>query len=353
MSVALVNDTNDSQPALVSGSALVRITNGLLKGNQVTGVFEFIKHTKDAFGMHITVKTSDNNNVIITLPANGSGRVERIKIGEALNFNEPRTVNTKLTEAEVSQIIEERFEVLDGLLDTMIDSELRSILVSGAPGIGKTFNLETKLEEYERTRGQYWGTMGGSCSPFGLYETLYEYRHEGSILVMDDVEVFDDDVKLNLLKKALDSNKRRVVSWKSASRALDNSGLPSEFEFKGKVAFLTNINIFDEIQRGTRRAPHLKALVSRSCVLDLGIHDVRTILLHVKSVTRKTNMLVARGLTEEQQEDALNWLHNNQHRIAELSLRTPLHIAEYIKTNPSRWEIMCNHTLLRAEPLVF
>jgi hypothetical protein len=331
--------------------SIIRVVNGVLNGNKVTGNFELVNYKKEVGGIQLTVNTVSGVEVILIQP--GIGRVEELPIGKVTTYNEPRNMNAMLSEDEVAAIIEERFEVMEGLVDALLASEMRSLLITGAAGIGKTFTLEEMLERYERTKGQHWGIMGGSCSPFGLYETLYEYRNEGSVLVMDDVEVFDDKTKINIFKKALDTSKRRVIDWRSASKTLEDRGLPDSYEFKGKIVFLTNTNIYDEIARGTTLAVHLKALVSRSCVLDLGIHDVKTILLHVRNVVRKTDMLVNRGLTPEQQEEALLWLTQNQSNIAELSLRTPLYMCEYIKTNPHRWKILCNHTLLRAVPLRF
>lgn len=351
-SAPVINLAPNNHPAPVTKKhPIIRVVNGMLNGNKVTGNFELVSYKKDAQGIHVTVNTVSGVEVITIQP--GVGRLEELPIGQVTTYSEPRNMNAMLTENEVAAIIEERFEVLEGLVDALLDSEMRSLLVTGAAGIGKTFLLEEMLERYERTKGQHWGIMGGNCSPFGLYETLYEFRNEGSVLVMDDVEVFDDKTKINIFKKALDTSKRRVIDWRSASKALEDRGLPETYEFKGKIVFLTNTNIYDEIARGTTLAVHLKALVSRSCVLDLGIHDVKTILLHVRNVVRKTDMLVKRGITAEQQEEVLLWLTQNQSNIAELSLRTPLYIGEYIKTNPHRWKTLCNHTLLRAVPLRF
>lgn len=333
---------------------LVRISNGILNGKVVTGVFELIDYKNEGYGVEVLVQLANNTQDWIKIKG-GTSKVEPVEIGTAISADMPAVqiggINARLTEEQVEAIICERFEVMDTLVKSLEISDIKSVVITGAAGIGKTFNIEQYLEQREAEVGQHWGSIGGSCSGFGLYEALYEFRNEGSVLVMDDVDVFDDEVKINLLKNALDTKKHRTLDWRGASKALVERDIPNTFEFKGKVIFLTNTNIYAEINGNTKRAPHLNALVSRSVTLDLGIHDVKTILIHVRSVMRRSDMLVKRGLTPFQQEQVINWLEKNRENLAALSLRTPLMVGEYIKTSPDHWEAMCRHTLLKAVAL--
>ena len=52
-----------------------------------------------------------------------------------------------------------------------------------------------------------------------------------------------DDLSLNILKAALDSSKKRYISWNTDSNMLGREGIPDRFEFKGSVIFITNINL--------------------------------------------------------------------------------------------------------------
>lgn len=328
---------------------LVRIIQGTMGNQRINGIFEYIDCANpDGRGPQIQVVLNNGTHEWISLGAHG--KAEPYTLGDAQVADMPAVhisgATSLLSEEEVESIIEERFEVMDALVRSLNASNIKSVVVTGATGVGKTFGTEKYLEQAELEDGQHWGSIGGSCSPFGLYEILYEYRNEGSILVMDDVDVFDDEVKINLLKNALDTKSRRVLDWRSASKALEERGIPNTFEFKGKIIFLTNTNIYSEIKRGTKKAPHLKALIGRSVTLDLGIHDVKTILIWVRHVMRKTDMLVQAGITQEQQEQVISWLEDHRDDLETLSLRTPLMIAEYVKTHPTRWEAMCRHTLL-------
>lgn len=329
---------------------LVDIKNGLYQGVPIAGIFKLIDviENPNGGGYSVKVENAEDEEITVDIP-NGVGVVKPVSVGEIKQKAQPDML---LTELQVSNIIAERFEVLVTLTEAMIYSDIKSLVISGAAGVGKTYHVTEILEEAEH-QGQHWGILGGRCTAFGLYEVLYEYRNEGSILVLDDVAVFEDENQINILKKALDSTKKRYIDWRSASKLLDEKGIPNSFEFKGKVIFLTNTNIYAELDTGTKRAPHLEAFVSRSCVLDLGIHDVRTILIHVRNVIRSTGMLTKIGLTHQQQEEVIQYLTENRDELAKLSLRTPLLIAEFIKHHQTKWRIMANHTLLKTKPLRF
>lgn len=335
---------------------MVEIHGGIYRGNSVSGVFPFIEFKNDPTRGPIVRIEREGQFPWISL-SNGTYKI--IEPGEKLLIDSPSdaiTVDTKLngpvvvqnsgkmTEAEVDFLIKERFDVMMSLVHTLCVSRMTSLIITGAPGIGKTFNITEYLTKRELNQGFHWSTVGGKCTPFGLYTALYETRNPGSVLVLDDVEVWDNDDSLNILKKALDSSEVRTIDWRSASRQLDEFGVPDKFEYHGKVIFLTNVNPHREISRGSRLAVHLLALMDRSTLLDLLIHDVRTIMLHVRRVTRTTNMLVNRGLTPEQQEDALTWLSLHATKLLQLSLRTPLRIGEYMLHDPE-WEKTCRHTL--------
>ena len=73
------------------------------------------------------------------------------------------------------------------------------------------------------------------------------------------------------MKGALDTTKRRVISWRSEKifEAEDGEAIPSSFDFEGAVIFVTNKNFDREIMRSSKLTPHLEALISRSFYLDL------------------------------------------------------------------------------------
>ncbi len=339
----------------IQEAQMVQIVNGMYRGNPVNGFYPYLgQRVSSSRGQLVQVIYNDRPTWIIV----EHGEFFIVKEGSAITIEgEGGIINTlgpiKLTEEQVVKLIEERFEVMEMLIHNMITSRVNSLIITGAAGIGKTYNVEEILDYYERKQGQHYMTLGGKCTPFGLYEALWACRNVGSILVLDDVEVWDEEDSLNILKKALDTTRTRQIDWRSAGKNLEDKGIPDSFEFKGKVIFLTNVDAYKELARGTKRAPHLNALISRSVLIDLAVHDPRTILLHVRSVIRKTNMLVERGITYEQQEEVIKWLTANVKELNVLSLRTPLMVTEFILSEPDRWEMMCRHTLLKGNPFIW
>jgi len=90
------------------------------------------------------------------------------------------------------------------------------LIVSGPPGVGKSFGVEKILDEYEAMHKLAGGKaprteiVKGSMTPIGLFQTLYNNSQEGNILVFDDCDsILFDEVCLNMLKAVLDSGKKR------------------------------------------------------------------------------------------------------------------------------------------------
>lgn len=332
----------------VESLELIKITNGNLKGLTINGIFEFIDYNVTPYGLEVAI-ILDGRRQVVEIPK-GFGSVEQVSVGKSIPV--VTEFSDKLSEDEVAKIIDERFSMLTVLVNTLLSSDaFNTLVVTSIAGTGKTTTVEDELTRLERERGQYWSTIGGSISDFGVYESLYNSRYKGSVVVFDDINVFSSEIKLNCLKKALDTRDNRVVDWRSATHLLESRGIPPSFKFEGKVIFLTNTKILDPNSRSALNV-HLQALANRGPFLDLGIHDIKTMMIHVKTQVRKKNSLVRLGLTPEQQETIIEWLEDNKHRLMSLSLRTPLIIGEYMKTTPDLWETLARHTLLVHNNLV-
>jgi hypothetical protein len=162
------------------------------------------------------------------------------------------------------------------------------MIVTGPPGVGKSFGVETELEKQAmfddiRGRPRRFEVIKGSVSPIGLFCTLYKFSDPGSVLVFDDCDsILFDDISLNLLKAALDSGKRRFINWNADSNMLRREGVPERFEFKGSVIFITNLS-FEHV-RSKKLKDHLDALMSRCHYLDLTLYTMRDKFLRIKQI---------------------------------------------------------------------
>jgi hypothetical protein len=118
-----------------------------------------------------------------------------------------------------------------------------SLVVTGMAGMGKTHIVKETLEQLGLKESYEFVHFKGRATAAGLYITLYE--NSDKIIVLDDCDsVFKDDDAINILKGALDSYDTRMISY-ITSRELKDSYLnpvPRNFEFTGKVIFISNIS---------------------------------------------------------------------------------------------------------------
>ena len=246
--------------------------------------------------------------------------------------------------------IAERFSILDEMTDAVANGVVRGLIVSGPPGVGKSFGVETILEEYD-AMAKIGGAVKteivkGSMTPIGLYQTLFNNSNAGDILVFDDCDsVLFDEVCLNMLKAVLDSGKKRTISWKAESSALRREGIPDRFDFKGGVIFITNVN-FENV-RSKKIKDHLSALMSRCHYIDLEMDSVDDKFLRIDQIIRD-GMLKEYGFSKEFEKEIVDFMHENAGRLREISLRMVLKIADLAKMNFDNWKGLSRSTCMRS-----
>lgn len=251
-----------------------------------------------------------------------------------------------LSDTEVKEKIRKRFEVMEKMGKGIIAGVIRSLIISGAPGIGKTYSLEKMLKRAQKRGDIEFDMVKGKISAIGLYVKLYENRDAGCVTVLDDIDVFSDEDVLNILKAALDTGEERWISWGTASSWLEDKDIPNTFLFEGSVVFITNMNVDKELEKSSKLTPHLDALVSRSIYLDLGVHSNRDIMIRVEDVIANSDMLVDKGLSKFEETELVAWMRDNVERLRNVSLRTALFIADFMKTDAD-WKDIAEVTLIK------
>lgn len=264
-----------------------------------------------------------------------------------------------LTDQQILDRINTKFGVMDRMVDGMLNDKIRSLIVSGAPGIGKTFGLEKKVRKAHKEQHLEYAIIRGTCSAPGLYQALYHAK-DGGIVVIDDCDsVFGDEQTFNILKTALDTTNTRTISWRKQSAWVydvnnEDAGVqevlgdrfPNEFDFEGAIVFITNLNFRAMAEKGNKNSPHFKALLSRSMYLDLTLHSMRARIIRIKDVFINS-MVKSMGLTVAQGEEILDYVLANADRIDELSLRTMKHIGDLYQLG-SDWKEIVEHTKMRS-----
>ena len=277
-----------------------------------------------------------------------------LKLDDNVKLAAKNTVEpiSKESDAEIIERMRERFDILEDMTRAVKKGEVRAMIVSGAPGVGKSFGVEKVLAPHamlstiaDDSKLKKFEVVKGAMSAIGLYKKLYEYSDRKCILVFDDCDsVLLDDIALNILKAALDTSKKRVISWNTDSRSLIAEGVPNSFEYKGGAIFITNIN-FANI-KSKKLQDHLAALESRCHYIDLTIHTERDKMLRIKQIVGD-GMLKEYEFSTEQEAELVDFIDHNKKRLRELSLRTVLKAADLIKSFPHKWQRVAEVSLMR------
>jgi len=272
----------------------------------------------------------------------GDKSLEQIKVADSAVADE--------TDEEIVERLRSRFEVLKEMTKAVKAGTVRAMIVTGPPGVGKSFGVDEVLSKDDLfnalgQRKPRYEIVKGAMSAIGLYSKLYEYSEKGNVIVFDDCDsVLLDDLSLNILKAALDSSKKRTISWNTDSRVLRAEGVPDKFEFKAGAIFITNIK-FENV-RSKKLQDHLAALESRCHYVDLQMDTDREKVLRIKQIV-EDGMLDTYEFEDVQRDEVVDFIVENRAKMRELSLRTVLKVADLRKSFTTNWKSMAEVTVMR------
>jgi hypothetical protein len=255
------------------------------------------------------------------------------------------------SDESILQRLGERFEILDEMTKAVRTGDVRAMIVSGPPGVGKSFGVEKVLQkdglfDTLAEKKPKFEIVKGAMSALGLYAKLYEFSEKGNVIVFDDCDsILMEDLSLNILKGALDSGERRFIAWNTDSRLLRSEGIPDRFEFKGAAIFITNIK-FEHV-KSKRLRDHLDALESRCHYIDLQMDTSREKILRIKQVVNDAGMLDRYDFDQIQKDEIVEFVVTNQDKLRELSLRMVLKLADLRKSFPTSWTAMAKTTCMK------
>jgi hypothetical protein len=337
----------------------VRIINGAYRGQPIVNtVFELVSgYQTGARGGYITVRNGGH------FPKFSDTIRVRVDSIEDIAYTTPMTDNTietpapvvtAVTETDEQAIdrIRERFDILHEMTKACVSGDIRAMIVSGPPGVGKSFGVEQEIDKatmFDQIAGKRLRAevVKGAATPIGLYKTLYKYSDPNCVVVFDDCDsILLDDLALNLLKGALDTGKKRKISWLSESRALANDGVPDSFDFKGSAIFITNLK-FDKMKSQKLR-DHLDALQSRCHYLDLTLDTMRDKILRIQQIARDGVLFADYDFEPAVQDEIIDFMNTNQNRLREMSLRMAIKIADLRKMSMMNWKRLAETTCMKA-----
>jgi hypothetical protein len=256
------------------------------------------------------------------------------------------------TDEEAMNRISTRFQIMDEMTKACIAGDIRALIVTGPPGVGKSHTVIQEMEKaslFDKTaqRNPRFEIVKGAISGIGLFATLYKFSDPRNVLVFDDCDVWSDPDALNVLKGALDSGKKRRISWNKDSRLLRDEGVPNSFDFHGSIIFITNVDVANNNKRSTVKA-HIDALQSRAHYLDLTIDTERDKMLRVRQVHRDTNngLFEDYGFNDAQSTEILDFMETNLTSLREISLRMAVKIADLVKVSKN-WKMLAEATCVK------
>ena len=208
-------------------------------------------------------------------PKGSKNKKTLAKIANRVELNTYAAPTKRVTDGKMSfaafqsgRSAEDMFAGMTGMAAMVAKKISPSLVITGMPGLGKTFQVIAMLEEMGMREGWDYVHVKGRASAAGMFITLYENRDK--LVIFDDCDsVFRDVDAVNVLKGALDSYDRRVISWISAKPLKDGDGdeMPRSFTFTGQVIFISNMDI-------SRIDP---AIRSRSFVTDISLTNAQMI----------------------------------------------------------------------------
>lgn len=259
---------------------------------------------------------------------------------------------------EIPFDINERFEFVSDFVKMVGTRKNASALIVGSGGLGKSYTtLETltekcglrqvdaTMENYsdydagfaanaavEKEQADTFLVVRGYTTPKGLYRTLYENRNR--VIVFDDCDdIFTNTTSMELLKSALDSYERRVITWNSIASFGDD--LPRSFEFMGGVIFISNKSL-DKMPQ---------PLISRSLVADVSMTRAET-LERLRVIAAKEKFMPE--YTDSAKIQAIDFIaqHVDNPLIPAINIRTLMMVVKLVGTN--NWERAALYLLVNS-----
>lgn len=240
--------------------------------------------------------------------------------------------------------LDKAYNSVSGYIKHIASGELRSLIVNGPPGVGKSAMVQKFLAQ-NKTSSQKIVT--GHMTLLALYHALYQHKDKGQVLVLDDVDsVFSKTEGLNILKAAMDTTNQRVISWESTTSMLNQLGLPTRFNFNGSVILITNVGFGGAV---TKQLAHLNALKDRSFCIPIADGGSQSAYKQIAYMVYRHDILKNYKLSDEVKIELLEYINSNLDNLYTVSLRTIIKLAEVYRLNPKTWQDDANAAFLRHQ----
>ncbi len=254
-----------------------------------------------------------------------------------------------LSNAALDFDINERFQFLGAIVGMVARGDSNAAVIVGQGGLGKTQQVIDSLHAEGLTDldlrislaaegttvsfDKSYKFVKGYSTGKALFRTLYE--HNDQVIVFDDCDSIQADKNsLNILKCALDTYGRRIITW--GSEPIGGTDLPKSFLFTGRVIFVSNmpLRMWDS------------AVKSRCHTVD--VHMTRRQILERMRYIKDLETFMP-SYEPEHKDDAMTLIETLIDHIKEPNLRTLIKAtqarASAAKTPNVPWEPMVTYLL--------
>lgn len=239
--------------------------------------------------------------------------------------------------------INTRFQFVEDLVGMVATKATASALVTGEGGLGKTYtvikaleaaglrNIDTLAAGVVVNPSKTYKVIKGFSTAKGLFRILAE--NADSILVFDDCDsILKDDNALNILKGALDTFDRRIITWNTSR---DEDDIPRSFEFKGGIVFISNMPLA-RIEQAVR---------TRAMVVDLSMTTTQ-------KIERMALIMKSDEFMPEVKNDvkakAFELVAEMKEKCAEVSLRTLIKATKIAASGNPNWKKLAEYMLVQG-----
>jgi len=214
--------------------------------------------------------------------------------------------------------VTERFGFINQFVTLVSLKKLNSFILTGSGGLGKTYSVIEGLKKSGKKEDKDFVVIRGYSTAKALYRNLFE--NNGKVIIFDDADsVHKDAVGANILKAALGSEDRRMISWNSERAESDD--LPSRFQFTGRVIFISNLS----------QDQFPQAIISRSMKVDLTLNTeekVERIVEVFKSIKAEVTV----------KDEVLTFIKKYADEASDLNIRSALAVLKLRQDIGANWE---------------
>lgn len=245
--------------------------------------------------------------------------------------------------AEEFKHLDARYKGVEAFVEQIALGNVRSLIINGHPGIGKTHSVKKYLEQY--AKGNYF-IVTGRITLLSLYQALFSFKNKGKVLVLDDVDsIFSNVEGLNILKAAMDTTSTRKINWLSTTSKLNTMGLPESFNFNGGVILISNVGFGGG---SSKLVSHLMALKDRSYCVPVADSGEDSTFKQICYMVLERNLMTDLGVPHKDQAMLLEFIDEHKDRLNTVSLRTVVKLVEMFTNTPTIWREMASVGLLKV-----